>query len=264
MVGDAVKAAPFLLVLFASLVCTPVLAQDANPPTVTLKELQASPERFINKVVRLRGQINSCFAWGCGICDTEGARICAGFEFAADIAAAEDRSAVARAERYQERQYRFAEVTLEAKLDPQCLANFLQKDRLSDGTQLGLCTDSAPALTGAHVVTVHARKSGRAYEESQPSQDPILPPASDTARQAMLSAFQPLFSWSGGQQVAVYQASDRSGDADFGFGCVCRENDCDGKWPQSANAALDSPANPYFCVQMQKENGVWQVALGLE
>ncbi len=242
----------------ALLLCIVGVAPAASAPmSATLAQLHSHPARYAGKLVRLRGQLDSCLGYACDLCpetmtpqNNEGA-LCLQVSFDGyPIGYADDAAATVSGD--MQRLFRFATVTLEARFDPTCLPNYKPPGGLV------VCSDYPSALLDARVIAVHARRTARdglvAVRHDLGDFRIPVPDDARAMRQAYLAAFPNAQS---DFRVFLDPVVDPAAEETSGKICVCRDGVCDGKWPIRTSDAIDTPANPFDCYRLLKRKDAW-------
>lgn len=257
----------------AALCCAAPAAAAHRPRPVTIAQLIDDPDRYAMQTVRIRGQVDNCISFTCGLCpetmtrETLDAKQCLPLSFHGfpnednyDLA---DRATIPTAERMEET-FRFATVTLDAFFDPTCMTN---KDYSHtpppkpNQEEIVTCSDRGTVLEMARVVTVHSRKS--AFDGLVTGYDAgplgVAEPADAAAMQA---AFFSAYRSGADDEVRAFVLTSKKGYFDTSFDkqglvCVCRKEECAGRWPSRYFAGFESPANPFLCRDLAEMKGVW-------
>ncbi len=251
------RAMMFANAVAAGLMCLPALAQDEVPIPVTLKELLANHATYNGKLVRVRGQIDNCIGFTCNLCEQEMTResrsgTCVGLTLSG-FADKQD-SSYDRVSGFMADAFRFASVTLDARVDDLCYRD--------DVT----CTDSIGLLSDARVQVVHARKTAKdGLFDPFYDYGSLTPPTAEDSN-AMIAELQSHIPEDyAANELAVFRIPDDGDMKDYGLGCVCRleAGGCAEKWPDRYFGGFDSPANPFECYELQKRGGIWRLLVSL-
>ena len=233
----------------------PVPAVGADPPVLSVAYVGAHIGELHGKTVRLRGEVNNCESLTCSICD-EGGRdaVCLPLDLWSDAAG----------RGLTEELYRFATVTIDARIDATCTLGYdPDRGRAPSKDEVVVCTDRSSAVEEARVVRVDRRRSatkGRfdAYEgyslrrASEGEERPII-----QAWAAQQRRLYPSDQANMAMAVFVEAAEGRqAGDAGYRL-CVCRIDGCDGAWPSKSGEFVRSPGNPYFCMRVDRYAADW-------
>jgi hypothetical protein len=257
--------------LAALFTCT---SASAERP-LTIDYIRAHIAALQGHTVTARGQMDECESLVCEICTEQltkdADRTCLGVSLAsldAPPRRGEDwPAAAARSARLMEDAYRFATITITAKVDASCELGFDPADRRGPhGRDQIVCTDRATSLRLARVISVDTRRSAtqglwhRYLGEA-------LSLASPEERAEVLREYDRLDPATQNQQVSdrsvLRDGSDLASDMKVeavDWVCICLEDSCAGRWPTHAGQIIDSPANPYHCVGAIRSNGVWRIA----
>lgn len=248
---------------FAALVllltgCGTLVNQPTPQTPMKVAYVSAHLDELHGKTVRLRGEMNECRSLTCKICDNiEDDDTCLGLNFYGDSSNAVD---------LMEELYRFATITIDARIDSSC------GSPKGDSRVVVICTDRASAIEDARVVTVESRKPAtRGRIDTYVGQ--TLTRITGTAEQAMLSRLKgPLdyiFDDDDWPQIALFEEPPYRDDDDQEIEdppskpsywlCQCIEEDCAGRWPKRGGEIVRSPANPYACLLAAEINGAWLV-----
>jgi hypothetical protein len=229
------------------------------PVTATIQDLIAKPEAYREKIVVLRGQVDSCVMLSCNFCPKDMTtknferNKCLGMEFSAfgdPMPWSARRTAEA-----MERAFRFATVTLSAKFYPNCLTG---KDP-GDPDATIVCLDRAAVLYDAVVQQVHSRKNADTGIVTMYDWGKLSEPG-EKDRRAMLDVLADVYPKETPKLFLVADRSDLGpGVEAAGYGCYCLADSCEGKWPQEWVGGFDNLGNAFFCVDLWKKQGVWQV-----
>lgn len=232
---------------------------DPTGPVVEARiaDVIASPERYAGKRLRIRGQIDACYADLCSICPeeltgtVEAHRRCLSVAFD-DLQELSDQPAEAayrpNAEQVFDDAFRFSVVTVEGGFWP-------------PDAEVSSWSDRPPAsLIGVRVQAVHRRI---------PSNDGVvtdryinrLEPAQASIRAAVTAAYRPydaLFADRSPATVTVLTLSD-----DEAWACICRIDDCSGAWPKRTISVYAPTINdPYVCRLARRGEDSWRVFAG--
>ena len=236
-----------------------VLAEQ--PLKVTFSDLVQHPDRYNGKTIRIVGQVDNCFGFGCNLCPSDMKVFgsgCLGLEFSGFTQDMAGR----RTSQLMERTFRFATVELEAVFDPACLESYQKMLEAKNPDRVVVCTDRATVLKDARVIEVRARKSALDGLVSGYNFGKIVP-APDGDATPMLAEIS---SWRGSNpngQFKAFLIADGSLEDQrrtLGVACVCAEETCDRRWPTRWFGGFESPANPFVCSFMEKVGGSWRTS----
>jgi hypothetical protein len=258
--------AVFVLVLAVFVVSLPAVAEAAQAPHVSIQDLRKNWQRYDGKSVQVRGQIDNCNT-RCAICPedmtsaTYDNNRCLSLDFGGEDS--HGKLVANQANLAMQVAFRFATVTVQARLNSQCLF-----DETGKPVTKAVCIFDTPAanLGGGRVLQIHARKSARdglAVYVFGP-----LVPAAVADRDAMLEEFNAVV-WGDYATPEMFTAqlpvgiiSDKRRDYVYvgdGMGCVCLDDSCEGRWPTRLFPGMDSAGNPFHCWQMVKTEKGWRV-----
>lgn len=246
---------------FAALVllltgCGTLVNQPTPQTPMKVAYVSAHLDELHGKTVRLRGEMNECRSLTCKICDNiEDDDTCLGLNFYGDSSNAVD---------LMEELYRFATITIDARIDSSC------GSPKGDSRVVVICTDRAFAIEDARVVTVESRKPASLGHIDMYTGG-ALTRLSGTAEQTMLGRLKGPLDYILGEgdrpQIALFEEDPDRDDEDEEIGdpppkpsnwlCMCVEEDCIGKWPKRGGEIVRSPANPYACMLAVETNGAW-------
>ena len=215
------------------------------------------------QTIRRRGEINNCTSLTCSICDGPGeADACLGLDLFTDSPEAQDTV---------EELYRFATVTLEARIDASCEVNydpdiFKSKTEAEEAARKGdrdiivVCTDRASSVLDAHVVSVEARKPASLGRFDMYKGEPLQ--EADAAAYDKMRKLLASLAWaepSDEHDIKVYlEPEPWDGQVEAYYICECTEDDCTGRWPTwSGHTYTRSPANPYSCSYANRVGDNW-------
>lgn len=247
-------------------------AEAAQAPRVTIQELKKNWKRYDGKTVQVHGQFDACndtFGAGCVLCPEEMTDFdwnhCLSLSFLRESALQEPSALFASTSLMREL-YRFATVTIEARLDSTSLYDE-NGDAVKPELANAISDGGYPNLAEARVLHVDSRKTARnglvSGESDQISA--VIP----QERDAMMTAFAAVYPDEGifKREVFAVQLSRSSierrqtGDpyiAD-GIACVNVSRQTETVWPTRWFMGMKSPANPFRCWGMQKREGAWRV-----
>lgn len=240
------------------------LAQG-QPQEATVAEILRDPDRYGGQIVRVRGEVNGCAGYDCGLCPEEmtpatyDSEACLNMSFHAFSGGDTERTFSAA--RLIEDAFRFSVVTLTARVDPQCLTHRPWPPE-PDLNGVVICTDRASVLVDARVEEVHLRH--RADDGLPISRLHALLPAEEVQPHLIDDYFAALPWEDRGEdhqfsawQSEVPQFSDADDEALL---CICREADCTGRWPSRIGlGVLETPNNPYDCYWALKWGDRWRL-----
>ena len=262
--------------VLAALAVLSVLPAHAEPLPASIAQLIAGPGRYAMKQVRLHGQIDSCQGFDCNVCPEDmttssfDAGKCLSLDF--DGFAPQDASdptmiARARVGTAMEAAFRYATVTLDALYNPSCRTH--DRYDASGATKPGdrgivVCTDRAPVLLKARVVQVLSRRSVLDGLVTQKVWTLTDPPAAEA--DAMIAVARVARASAPNDVMRAFLHPVRSdvdaktGIAARGLVCVCRRNDCEGRWPTIYAIGFAAAANPFDCRDVIEHDGRWTLA----
>lgn len=221
----------------------------------TVDYVQARLQSLHGKTVRVQGQMNNCQSLTCSICvDASEDAVCLPISFEADNYRAGD---------LIEETYRFATITVEAKINATCALGFDPSERSSRSPdEIIVCTDRSRALTGARVLSVDVRRSAAEGRFDAYGGDPLAPPSADQRAQVLdgWKAWRKRMApWGDNElEVEVFAAPPYAKDGESGLAlCVCLDDSCKGKWPTMSGHFTGSPGNPYDCWRAELYEGGW-------
>lgn len=245
-----------------------------------IAEVIANPERYRDRTLSLRGQIDACYGWACNICpedmtpDAADPEKCLRLSFdgfgGVDDEADFDGSFFSRdVAREMEEAFRFTIVTAEGAFDPSCLPPKPPPAGERDGREIEeliICTDRASTWRGVQVRAVHRRlPSNAGLVLSQPRDEPLVRASATIARGAEAAyreyvlTFDTRPDWT---PIAVFQTETPALDdpAREAWACVCRVDDCPDAWPRRAISLWAATINdPYVCYFALERQGVWRI-----
>jgi hypothetical protein len=247
----------------AAIIVSGAAAQAWSAPrAVTIAEILAHPQTYARQTVRIRGQMDVCSGFDCALCQE--AMTPATFDRDHCLAVSfegfeHDGHSVAYR---MEEMFRFATVTLDAVVRPDCLAP--HERELPDGTVDEIvCMDRASVLIGSRVVVVHGRKTSDTGLNVGNHGFPLSPAPLDV-KHDILAAY--------GDAKLPFEGDDRLAPAVFiidrapemlgkeieaaGFVCTCTRESCEGAWPKHW---IRSEADPFQCQDVVKWSGRWRV-----
>ncbi len=250
------------------------VAMLAGPPgpvvEARIADVIADPERYGGRMLRIRGQVDSCYGYVCSICPedmtpaTADGDKCLRMSFD-DFESLEDDRADdvgywRSASRLLEEGFRFSVVTAEGLFDPSCLPT----PRHNNLEEVVICTDRGTTFRDVRLSRVHRRlTSNHGLDFSRrgvlaPAPEDVAVPVEVSFR-SLERIFDPEPRW---RPMAVLQPED----ADYpehgkeAWACVCRVDDCGGRWPQRKISVLARTVNdPYLCYVALKVEGSWRV-----
>jgi hypothetical protein len=224
----------------------------AEPRVLTVDYVVAHIAELHGKTIQLRGEINECESLDCAICsDGTATSSCLGLSLYADRAG---RNAI-------EELYRFATVTIEARIDAACALGYDPARGRVPG-EIFFCTDRAPDVVAARVLRVEKRRSATEGRFSMYGGWPLRP-ATDQEGDPILAAWktqqQRLYPDEPATEVAVFRiAVEDRYRTDTGYRlCVCLKDSCSGKWPSKSGQMVHSPGNPYECHRADQSQTDW-------
>lgn len=243
---------------------------DPAPVETTVAEVRADPEAFGSQIVRLRGELNGCAGFDCRICPEEMTpesyepEACLSMSF--DGFAIESEQSTYSANRLIEEAFRFSVVTLTARVDPACLTNRPWPPESpstdeDDVVAVVVCSDRASVLRDARVEAVHARHPAN---NGLPTYHRSALYAAAELGDVLIADLLAAVPWyrNDNLQFAAFRPEDRSfrEAEDEALLCVCREDNCTGRWPTHEElGVLETPNNPYHCYTALKWDGHWRV-----
>ncbi len=251
------------------------VTEAAQAPTVTINEIKTNWRRYDGRLVRVRGQLDNCFGGiygiGCTLCPeqltTFAENACLSLDLAAEPDAPRfDQQRSMRVVSAMQETYRFATVSIEARLDTTYLLDQNGKTVRPDPA---LFFDGAPSnLQDAGVLQVHSRKSAR---DGLNHGGTPMTLANPEEREPMLAAFAAVYpedrtfkreAFAIESTPAVLELRQR-GDPHIpdGVVCMCYADDCQDRWPRLLFYGMKSPANPFRCWTLQKIDGQWRLLL---
>ncbi len=247
------SAAFVALALMLASCVTPAAPRPPTPMTVSY--VRAHIEELHGKTVRMRGEMNNCTSLTCLICeDIENDETCLGLDFYGDT-----NSAVY----LHEELYRFATITIDARIDALCEVNYdpdqpVSKDRTRD--IVIFCTDRASSIEDARVVSVDARKPASLGRFDMYEGEPLEEANAEAS--GRIRTFLTGLPWIDNLQdlqLKIYIDPDSYKELTESFiFCECIEDDCTSHWPTwSGQATTRSPANPYVCSYISRIGDNW-------
>jgi hypothetical protein len=283
--ASPMRPALFVTAILASF---PVVATAAQAPLVTVHELKTHWQRYNDKAIRIRGELDACnggiYGLECSVCP-EGTTAseayqykCLAFVFDAEAVSPEPPAHFATIS-LQQQMYRFATVTLEARFTDVCLVDEDGNDIIQTRTaakpsrQAGpgfvpeevlICADGSSNLDHVRILAVHSRKSARDAIVS-PAMSALLVTASGPERDDMTAEFAKFYLDDGRQTRELFLVPPSQFTRDIGpyapdgVACVCLQDSCEQQWPTRWFIDMKSPANPFLCWHMHKTNGQWHV-----
>ena len=241
------KALIWVLACAAASLAGPAAA--TSPRQHTLAELLGAPERYRDRFVRVRGQVDNCIGSSCNLCPEEMTQTsfdrtrCLAVRFHGE----EGELPESRAAWLVQAAHRFATITVDAWFDPSCLP----------GVKPELDCTGALGLREARIVSVHSRKTAREGLVSWASIGDLVP-APESEQAAMLAAYESAgFDGSESSAFLVKPTGWLFEKRTVGLVCACLEQSCRDRWPTRYFGGLDSPANPFLCRFMTKGPGGW-------
>lgn len=229
----------FLLVLLAAF---PPLGDEAA--AASIREIQARPEIYAGKRVRLHGQVDACYFAGCHLCpeDARAADLdarCLALEFDPLRGSSGDWGADLQPA------FRYADVVLTATFDPSCLRN--------------ACTDNATVLRDGRVERVTKRR--HSSDGINPGREPLLPAGGSAAEAVAAAAKQ----GSGADHpIAIFATSSDPDLKERAVVCRSLLPPAEGiRWPRTWEAALLARGTEdlYRCWTARKQHGEWIITL---
>lgn len=249
---------------------------DPTGPVVEARiaDVIAEPERYGGRTVRIRGQVDACYADLCSICPEEltGAvdayRRCLVMTFD-DLEAGDyqddgfdwkPRGSVGFRTRPNgagplEDAFRFSVVTVEGRFRAAATVD----DQLAE--RVGV------RLTGVRVQALHRRIPSNAGVATDRYTARLEPAPTEVTRNvaAAISAYGWPFEPRPGQMIVLVLSSyfQRAVDRDA-WACTCQIDDCTGRWPErTISVYAPTINNPYSCDMARRdEDGVWRLYLG--
>ena len=224
-----------------------------EPDPMPVEQLVKSPPLEFRHVL-VTGQVDNCSGFNCNLCPAEMTRDSAESRFCLSLSfdGFEDPDSGAGASRLMDSAFRFATVVLDADYDPTCLT-----------AKEVVCLDRASVIVNAKVLKVLSRKAAK---------DGItfgrlgrLEEAGEVDKGAMQKIVVPDAAADEEGRTKFFVAQDYPYlDADLiavGLGCYCLEESCERSWPQHLILGLDTPANPFRCIQMEKHSSGWRISI---
>ncbi len=227
----------------------------SNGPPMTVAYVDQHIQELHGKTVWAKGEIDDCDR--CHICDGP-----ADADACLDVGFDEDSI---RGYRLLSELYRFATVTIEARVDATCKLGFdpdlVRSEKTRDRTVV--CIPKIYGFEDARVVAVHARKpatQGRFYKDGIGE---VLQRASEEEHRAIRSALAETFHFDEDEQLVTFQnPSDTRKDDQrrYFIACTCRTEDCAEAWPtMSGQVFAPTPSDPYHCRYVDRINGAWVI-----
>lgn len=243
---------PLIWTLIAALLMLPIAEAQASEAVRTVADVSDHIVALHGKTVRLQGQMDECMSLVCSICTDDGASAtCLGISLQADSPAA--RAMV-------EELYRFATITVDARVDATCSANYDPSKGRIPG-EVVVCTDRATTLMDARVVAVDFRRSATEGRFDDYSGSPMAVVAAEESAPVIAAwrSQQAPGPHAASAQVKLFsQVRDTPAEATSGYVVVvCREDSCDGRWPKTFGQCIRSPGNPYECVRAKPLATEW-------
>lgn len=219
------------------------------------------------QTIRMRGEVNNCTSLTCKICDGPSEQdACLGLDLFAD-----SRSASYLVEEL----YRFATITIDARIDASCEVNYdpdqfrskVDSDKAAARQErqvVVICTDRASSVMDARVVRVDARKPATQGRFNMYTGEALIEASSEQL--GRVRAFLNQLPWNDeddNTQLKLFIDSEplEKGIAEEYIFCECHEDDCTGQWPTMAHHAYTrTPANPYRCAYITRVGEVWVIS----
>jgi len=223
-----------------------------EPGVLTVDYVHANIAKLHGMTLRLRGQVNNCESLTCNICTSAAKDAdCLPLSLYSDRAGRSD----------VERLYRFATITVEARIDATCELGY-DPSKARMPAEIVACTDRGSAVEDARVLSVDQRRAATEGRFDMYEGEPLQ---LATAREVgpIVVSWQAqqkrLYPDKSAREVAVFRVpSAGRDDTDTGFRlCVCREDSCVGKWPSMSGQLIQSPGNPYECLRADQFQANW-------
>lgn len=216
------------------------------------------------QTIRMRGEVNNCMSLTCTICDDPADEdACLGLDFFADSY---------RAQYHVEELYRFATITIDARIDASCEVDY-DPDRFrskaeadkaaaqSERQVIFVCTDRASSVEDARVVSVDSRKAATQGRFNMYTGEALIEASNEQL--GRVKAFLNQLPWyheDDDTQLKLFIDSEPLDKeiAEAYILCQCLEDDCTNRWPSMAHHAYTpSPANPYMCEYITRVGDIW-------
>jgi hypothetical protein len=227
----------------------------AEPAPMTVAYVKHHMRQLHGQTIRMSGEMNNCTSLTCSICDgPEEEDVCLGVSLNAD---SDDARYVV------EELYRFAVITIDARIDGACELGYdpdLPPSKDPDRDVVAVCTDRASSVEDARVVSVDARKPASLGRFDMYKGDPLQ--EADPYALKKIETFLSTLPWIDDleelQLKLFVDPQPREGAPESYYLCECLEDSCVGRWPTwSGHADTRSPANPYVCRHISRIGDNW-------
>lgn len=235
--------------------CATALAPAVVAP-MTVAYVEQHIRELHGQTVRMRGEMNNCTSLTCSICDGQREEdACLGISLHADSDDA----------RYLvEELYRFATITIDARIDGSCELGYdpdMPPSNDPDRDVVVVCTDRASSVEDARVIRVDARKPATDGRFDMYEGEPLTVAPSEELDAVLRLGKDGGWFYEEDQDRNLWRLfadpEPLTDGASFIL-CRCAEDDCTDRWPaMSGRATTRSPANPYYCQYVSRIGEAW-------
>lgn len=227
--------------------CAGIHASRYSDAPLSVRLVHENLKDLHGETVFVRGIVTLCYNLTCWICDEIGpTAACMSLNFAPDTSEA--------ASSWLDALYRYADITVEATIDATCELGYNPDAPPAD--YIVICTDRGSGLENSRVVRVWHRYAATDMVLGDEDDPDRLRVVEGPLRDSVLAAWRSFDRTMGtdGPQ-AVVLASDLANE-DITL-CVCREGDCEGRWPTLPRHLLDGLGDPYYCYSVFRSDQGW-------
>lgn len=264
------RRATFALVLafvVAGSSCATLPAGPGEPP-MTVAYVKQHIGDLHGRTIRMRGEVNECMSLTCKICDDPAEEdVCLGLDLFADSQAASY---------LVEELYRFATITIDARIDASCEVRYdpdvfrskSESDKAAatqhERQTFTVCTDRASSVMDARVIRVDARKAATQGRFDRYTGEALS--EASTEQLGHVKAFLNQLPWhdeDDDTQLKLFVDPEplETGIAEQYILCECLEDNCTGRWPtMTHHASTRTPANPYRCAYFTRVGEMWVIS----